>query len=938
MARQPTDLRDVVFAAAKHATVAVLSLLVFAALTLGITAGTAARKNDRVPPSAPGNIHVASATATGLLVEWEPATDENGVSGYYVYRDTGRATVTRPTYLVAGLGCGESSTLAVAAYDAAGNKSRRVYATVSTPACSDLQPPSAPAGLRQSAASTNAVVLVWEPSADNVAVVGYGVYHGMARITSTAEPTATVTGLECGSSYVLTVDAVDAAGNRSVQATAYVRTAGCADTEAPSRPTSLTIRDRSASALTAEWVPSNDDVGVAGYEVGIDGMLRAVVTSTTASISGLACGTSYAVSVTAFDSVGNRSAPASVTAATESCQVQDSTPPTTPSGLVASSISQSGMVLTWTAASDNVAVLQYEVSRNGSRVATVMTTTYVQSGGLACGTAYDFGVRARDTAGNVSAEARITVSTAACSQPPADTTPPSIPQSLVVSSVTQTTATLSWGAATDDVQVTGYRVFVDGTLQATTSLRSATVGGFSCGTLHTFTVEAFDAAGNRSVPASVTGSTAACPDAQPPSVPMNVVVAARSATSIALSWSPASDNVGVAGYGLYLGGQRVATTTSTTGIFSGLTCNANYTLGVDAFDAVGNRSTQAVLLVATTSCPDTTPPSTPSGLAAGSISQTGLTVSWNASSDNVGVVAYDVFRGGTRVSTVTTLSSTQTGLACATSYTFGVEALDAAGNRSPRAQLTVSTAACSTPPAPPPPSGTSISTFTDLANARFGDTLINRWQVPFGANPWSSPTDTGVPWPSGGGIWEVSTSHGPGFKFVSTAEMAVASGGKKAEMADIDHLVKVGVAQVWSGKFMFPSGGNPNGFPAGHNSWNLIWELHDAGNVLQWGVNTDPGAGLGPTPNIYFRSAGPSWNEHRASTSALAFDRWYDWRVEVKLSTGTDGYVRAYLDGQLIASRTGPVMNAGQAPYLQLGFYGPAMLRNEVWFAQLSVS
>jgi hypothetical protein len=79
-------------------------------------------------------------------------------------------------------------------------------------------------------------------------------------------------------------------------------------------------------------------------------------------------------------------------------------------------------------------------------------------------------------------------------------------------------------------------------------------------------------------------------------------------------------------------------------------------------------------------------------------------LAWNASTDNVGVAGYDVLRNGTKVASVTTPSSSQSGLTCGTSYTFAVAAYDQAGNRSPQVQLVVSTAVCST--ATPPPSST----------------------------------------------------------------------------------------------------------------------------------------------------------------------------------------------------------------------------------------
>ena len=68
-------------------------------------------------------------------------------------------------------------------------------------------------------------------------------------------------------------------------------------------------------------------------------------------------------------------------------------------------------------------------------------------------------------------------------------------------------------------------------------------------------------------------------------------------------------------YGLYRGGTPAGSSATTTGIFSGLACNTNYTLAVDAADAAGNRSGKATVMVSTTACPDTAAPSSPTGLA-----------------------------------------------------------------------------------------------------------------------------------------------------------------------------------------------------------------------------------------------------------------------------------------------------------------------------------
>ena len=99
--------------------------------------------------------------------------------------------------------------------------------------------------------------------------------------------------------------------------------------------------------------------------------------------------------------------------------------------------------------------------------------------------------------------------------------------------------------------------------------------------------------------------TAACNgagDTQPPTAPANLAASAGQ-TSLALSWSASSDNVGVAGYNVYLNGSRVGSSTGTAYTLSGLNCGTGYSVAVEAYDAAGNLSGQASLSTATAACP-----------------------------------------------------------------------------------------------------------------------------------------------------------------------------------------------------------------------------------------------------------------------------------------------------------------------------------------------
>ena len=701
-------------AAKKHTAVAFVSFALLAALAVaGSAGGVLPVKRDREAPSAPTNVRVTSATPTTISLAWDASTDNVGVAFYYVYVDAVRARVSGTTYTATNLQCGQSVGVWIVAYDLALNKSPSAATTVSTAACLDMEAPTPPSGFRQAATSENAVVLAWDDSTDDIGVVGYVVYRNQLFHQSASAPTADLTGLVCGSTYEYQVDAVDAAGNRSALRSAWVETAECRAVPPPPAGAWTFCSD--------EWEQCTF-TGTKEVRYGANGTF----TAPRVFSNGVSCTNSIfgdplpgTVKRCEYRDLGGTPPPPDDPPADPPA---DRTPPSQPSGLRANGATATSVSLTWSPSSDDVGVVGYDAYRNGTR-SVFLTSTSVTHGNLTCGNSYWFGIAARDGAGNRSPRARVKATTSACIQPPppptvppppppndsppADTSPPTQPASLAVSGATRTSVSLSWNASTDNSGVVvAYRVYVNGTAALNPTQPGATVSALSCGTAFTFEVDAADAAGNRSTRARLTASTAACPDAQAPSVPTNVSASSRTATSIALSWSASSDNVGVTSYGLYRGGTLVGTSATTTGIFSGLACNTNYTLAVDAADSAANRSAKVNVMVATTACPDSAPPSAPTGLSTSNVTQTSLSLTWNASTDNVAVAGYDVYRNGTKMESTTSRSSGQSGLSCGTAYWFGVEALDAAGNHSARASVNATTAACppTAPPPPPPPS------------------------------------------------------------------------------------------------------------------------------------------------------------------------------------------------------------------------------------------
>lgn len=176
----------------------------------------------------------------------------------------------------------------------------------------------------------------------------------------------------------------------------------------------------------------------------------------------------------------------------------DTTPPTTPTNPSGTAISSSQINLSWTASTDNVAVLSYRITRNGSVLSASPSRPTYSDTALTPGTTYTYSIAARDTSGNVSAESTsIQVTT-----PPAtnDTEAPTTPGNLRTTSIAATQVGLTWNASTDNVGIAGYNVYRDGSTQplaqpTTTSFTDTTV---SANTSYSYTVAARDAAGNTS--------------------------------------------------------------------------------------------------------------------------------------------------------------------------------------------------------------------------------------------------------------------------------------------------------------------------------------------------------------------------------------------------------------------------------------------------------
>ncbi|MFZ3091178.1 MAG: fibronectin type III domain-containing protein [Nitrospirota bacterium] len=283
---------------------------------------------------------------------------------------------------------------------------------------------------------------------------------------------------------------------------------------------------------------------------------------------------------------------------------------------------------------------------------------------------------------------------------------------LNANTVLAASVTLTWDAPTTNsdntalTDLSGYRVYMSTTsgqynsgnivknnIPASSSTggvtETTTVDNLTNGTYY-FIVTAYDIYGNESGNSNEIQKTTTGGDTQAPTVPTGLSAQAISSSQINLSWTASTDNVGVTGYIIYrcLGSNCTPTTqiaTSTTNSYSntGLSASTTYTYAVSAYDAAGNVSSPSNSTSATTSSGgggDTQTPTVSTGLSAQAISSSQINLSWTASTDNVGVTGYSIYRDGALIDTSATNSYSNIGLSASTAYTYTVSAYDAAGN------------------------------------------------------------------------------------------------------------------------------------------------------------------------------------------------------------------------------------------------------------------
>jgi len=438
---------------------------------------------------------------------------------------------------------------------------------------SDTEAPTAPTNLIASNTTQTGTNLSWNAATDNIGVTGYDIYKNGILLSSTATNAYNVTGLAAATSYTFTVRAKDAAGNISI------------DSNIVNVTTLPGGSGNGSEIFISEYVEgssNNKAVEIANFTgASIDLSVYSLKRNTNGGTNwGAALNLSGILSTNDVFVVANSSATTAILNVTDLTSGADAIifNGNDPVGLFKNNI------LIDLVGQFNAGTANFAKDVTLRRVETISnpSTTYITTewSSFAINTFDGLGSHTTSGGGNQ------------------DTTAPTSPTNLAANSVTETTLTLTWTAATDNVGVTGYDVYKDGTLLNSTSLTSYNVIGLTAATAYSFVVVAKDAAGNTSVNSNTLNISTI--DVTAPTTPTNLAAANTTQTSTDLSWTASTDNVSVTGYDIYKDGILLASTTTTSYNVSGLVEATTYAFTVKAKDGTNNVSADSNVANVTT--------------------------------------------------------------------------------------------------------------------------------------------------------------------------------------------------------------------------------------------------------------------------------------------------------------------------------------------------
>lgn len=571
-------------------------------------------ESDTQAPSTPENLALAELANNVVELSWDASNDDIGIDFYTVLRNGELFAETTATSLIDdSLEPDQSYAYSVAAVDVGGNESpASAEATFDTG--SDLTQPTAPSNLSATASSSLAINLQWSPSVDDYAIAFYEIYVDGSPIEQTLGTSFQVSGLSPNTAFTFHVVAFDFEGRMS-EASNEVDTAtpsSAQDVELylgmPFEESSGgTTTDVSSNAFegTLQEGTTRTDEGKYGRAIefdGVDGCLdlgNIDVSGSEITLAAWIKPGSFGISdgriiskaegvaedehVWMLSTFENQGIKARFRLKTESSVGTNTLVGNIPlsAGVwthVAATYDGVEMRLFVNGALDTELPARGQISQSPEMPASIGNQP--QGSRPFHGTIDDVRIYTRALS---EAELGATLADSLDNSAGPDTDAPAVPTALAVTRISESVAELEWTASTDNVAVSGYRIYRDDTAVGVAATNSYTDTELATDQSYTYEVAALDAADNES-----DRSTEAVADAwelsESPTVPSGVVATALSTSQVKLTWEGSSDDGVVSQYRIYRDASLVGASTGLSFVDSDLSPESTHSYQVQAVD------------------------------------------------------------------------------------------------------------------------------------------------------------------------------------------------------------------------------------------------------------------------------------------------------------------------------------------------------------------
>lgn len=251
--------------------------------------------------------------------------------------------------------------------------------------------------------STDKIDISWDAAPAASGIAFYNVYRNGEFVKKVNKTSFSQSNLKPDTSYCFIIRGVDKGGRESGHSEilcARTLAQGGDDNKPPTAPQKLSIKKIAERKVDLSWAASADNVAVEGYNIYQNGALIVSVSETFAALLDLSPNQPYCYVVTAYDAAGNESSHSNKVC--QKSMYEDTTRPTTPTGLTVSSVAgSSGVDLSWSDSRDDVAVAGYNVYMDGAFLKTTASASSlnveIKGENTRC-----FSVSALDNAGNES--------------------------------------------------------------------------------------------------------------------------------------------------------------------------------------------------------------------------------------------------------------------------------------------------------------------------------------------------------------------------------------------------------------------------------------------------------------------------------------------------------------------------------------------------------